>query len=768
MIRLALRLGVMSGLRPSIATTVTALATAIGSLLMLLVLCIAPAMQARADRTAWMDNPVQGAVARGDAAGPPVTYISTGVDYLGAESITVVGVAGTADGAPVPPGMVHLPRSGTALLSPALTRLVNRWPEAAGRYGVPVGELGPDALAGPDALVVVRGLALDQAVLEGQPVAAFPRTGEVLALEGILRVLMVVGGIAMLAPVLLLVTIGTRLSVRSRETRLSALRLAGATRGQVSWFAAVEAVVPGIVGIGLGFALLYLLRPLAAYVNYDSGRWYVSDLAPDRLGVIFVAVGVPLVTVLATLSTLSRVQRDPLATRRQSRPSTVSAWRAAPLLLVLPALAVVTTVPGIRNTLGSSGRVAAVAFALLVLALHLAGPFLVRAVGMLLARSGRVPVLLAGRRMVNDPRVVYRSVSGVVLAIMVTSLFVVTTPAAAESLETTSGSGQRAGTAQAVVFYATPAQTAQMRDRLSSIDGISAVTPVYEAMLETNSSVVRAWIGDCRSIATATSLPSVPCGSAPLVATDDVAAHLRLGQEPRPQMNSLWSNQVTALTAPPPEGFDSAVEVPSGTVAVMPPPGGMDLPALIVDPKLLGSVVSTLRPTLLLLRYDDDHALERARTVVVSSVSGGYVSTRQSAYDGFSKDVRRLYRIVLIATLGVFLMASFSLVVAVLLGLVERRRPFALMRAGGAAVSVLRRAMMLEAAVPMVMAALLAGLSGALLGTWVVAGHGGGTEVQWQALALPVIAGTILCLTMTLTAMPFVGRITDGEATRTE
>jgi hypothetical protein len=76
--------------------------------------------------------------------------------------------------------------------------------------------------------------------------------------------------------------------------------------------------------------------------------------------------------------------------------------------------------------------------------------------------------------------------------------------------------------------------------------------------------------------------------------------------------------------------------------------------------------------------------------------------------------------------------------------------------------------MLLEAAVPMVMAAGLAGISGTLLGLWLTAANDSTTSVSWATLALPVVAGIGLCLLMTLSAVPFVGRITDNEATRTE
>lgn len=767
MIRLGLRIGVLSGFRTTLPTLVTAFAAGLGTLLMLLLLSIAPAMHARADRVAWMDAP---AAAATSAVPDDATFIATSPDYLGGESVTVVDLAGTGPGAPVPPGLTALPAVGDVALSPALAARMSSHPDSAGRYGTVVGVVGDAGLGGPDALVAVRGVDLHEAMLVGTPVQAFAAAGEVFQVQGMEGVLIVVAAVAMLVPVLLLVTIGAHLSARSRERRFSTLRLVGATRRQVTQFAAVEALVPGLLGVMLGCALFVALRPAAAHVSYDSGRWFVRDLMPSTPALVVVVVGVPFATMIATMLTIARAQRSTLNTTGRSRASHVSLWRMLPLVLVLPvAYLLVSGTIAAQVFGGGSNRSTAVAFALIVVAVLFAGPWLTQAAGTVMARSGRAGLLLAGRRLTDEPRGAFRAVSSVVLAVLITCLFIITTPAVAETLASTDGSGQRAGTARASIFYASPEQSETVRRLLSDMPGISAPALVYEGTLESSVGAVRAWIGDCDAIRQGARLTDLPCGKTPVLATaaavDTLAAADANGGGTT--LNSVWAAEVSSLMNPP-VGVVNQITVPAGPVTPIPSLGGADMPDVIIDPHAVGEPLSTLRPTLLVMNYANDSALERARTVVLQQVPGAYISTRQTAYDGYSQDVRRLYRIITIATMLVFLVASFSLAVSALIGLVERQRPFALMRAGGAPLSVLRGVVLLESAVPLIVGAVVATALGALVGLWVAAAAGGAMSLPWVTLLLPVGAGLAVCLLMTAASVPFIGRITDGNAARFE
>ncbi|MGH3069915.1 MAG: FtsX-like permease family protein, partial [Streptosporangiaceae bacterium] len=66
--------------------------------------------------------------------------------------------------------------------------------------------------------------------------------------------------LAILAPVLIFIATATRLSAARREQRFAAMRLAGATRRQVSLVAATESTVAAILGVAAGFGVFFGLR----------------------------------------------------------------------------------------------------------------------------------------------------------------------------------------------------------------------------------------------------------------------------------------------------------------------------------------------------------------------------------------------------------------------------------------------------------------------------------------------------------------------------
>jgi len=69
------------------------------------------------------------------------------------------------------------------------------------------------------------------------------------------------GAIALLIPLLILIETATRLGAARREERYSAMRLVGATPGQIAFFASIDAVASALVGALLGIGIFLLLQP---------------------------------------------------------------------------------------------------------------------------------------------------------------------------------------------------------------------------------------------------------------------------------------------------------------------------------------------------------------------------------------------------------------------------------------------------------------------------------------------------------------------------
>lgn len=764
---LGLRLALAGGRRAVATAALTIAAVAIGTTLLLLALTVAPAMQARADRTAWTQ------AGFGDSqtltvpldSPQPHTTVSSGTDTYGDLTIEVVDLGASGPGAPVPDGFVALPRAGDVLVSPALRRLLNSAAELQGRYGRVVGTLGDAALGGPDDLMAARGVPVQVGALQGIAVAAFPSEGQVLQLTGVVRLLLLLGAVAMLAPVALLVALSTRLSATTRERRLAALRLVGATNKQVAKLAAAESLLAGLGGVLAGAVLFLAVRPAATHVTYDGGRWFTADLNPGLPAFAAVLVVVPLVAAAATQFTLARVKHSPLGVARRATPKPVRVWRLLPLAVAVPVLGL--ALPGGGAT--GHGRLVLTAFSVLLVTLLYAGPWLTHAVGVALAHSNGASRVLAGRRLADDPRAGFRSIAGVVLAILITTMFAATTPAAAESLRDNRVTGQQDGTAQASIYAATPTASAGLLRDVAAVQGVTAAALVYTGLVQDQSNPANVWIGDCDKIALATKLAALPCGQAPVLVAENRARIV-----PPPGGTIKVDNVVPAQLVVPGQARQpdavSTLDLQLTTTARMPAQSGVDVPGLIVSPASVAPQLDKLRPTLLVLSYDKQAALERVRTLVLQQVPAGSVNTRASTYNGYSSDVRRLYRVLTIATLGTFGVAALGLLVAVAVGLLERRRPFALLRASGTPLHTLRRTAFLEASAPLTALSLLAAGLGTLVGHWTVTAGTAGQSQQlpWVGLLAPTAAGLAIALLVLSCAMPLVRRVTETNETRFE
>ncbi|MEJ7695083.1 MAG: hypothetical protein WKF78_00075 [Candidatus Limnocylindrales bacterium] len=80
-------------------------------------------------------------------------------------------------------------------------------------------------------------------------------------------------------------------------------------------------------------------------------------------------------------------------------------------------------------------------------------------------------------------------------------------------------------------------------------------------------------------------------------------------------------------------------------------------------------------------------AIERARTVVQVDLPGSVVWTASQV----ATDAAKLGRVVTLGVFGAMLLAGATLAIAVITGLVERRRPFALLAARGDALRRLKQ-----------------------------------------------------------------------------
>ncbi len=418
MTALAWRLTRLGGRSALLSTGLTALAVVVATLLLQFAVASNFAFAERAERTEWRD-PV--------AAENGSVVFASAVDYYGSKEITRIDLARTGDDAPVPPGLDAFPAPGEVWVSPALAELLEGVPDEdlLDRYeGTVAGTIGEAALVHDDELIAVVGREADAAAMTIERTnmdMVSPRTidgfdeGKPSVSYSFYQVVAVLAMVLMAVPVAVFGAAAARLTVARRDERLATLRLIGATPGQVVRLTLIETVLAAIAGSIIGTALWMVSTPLFARIPIDGGSWYVADLWGGVPWMAAVAAAVPVMVAVSAVIGLRSVIISPLGVARRVRPKGLRAIRLLVFVAVAVAFLIASQMLGGGNMLAVA--IALMLFAATIAALNLLGPWVVQQLGKVLARTARGPArMLAARRLTDDPKAAWRSVSGVVLA----------------------------------------------------------------------------------------------------------------------------------------------------------------------------------------------------------------------------------------------------------------------------------------------------------------------------------------------------------------
>lgn len=225
-----------------------------------------------------------------------------------------------------------------------------------------------------------------------------------------------------LAPLTLLRQV-LRLGTAAREQRLAGLRLAGATPADVRRLARVEVGLPAFVGALTGYLVFLGLRAVfggvpradVVFADYhpifNELRLIPTTVSPAWWHVVLVALAVGLGGAFAGGAATRRVQVTPLgvSSREPGRPP--RPWAALGLFL-LGLAGLGYTALGARS--GSSTLVGIATVVFVVTGLLLLTPWLAYIAGrFVVARASTAHVLLAGRRLVTDPRPAGRAAAAI-------------------------------------------------------------------------------------------------------------------------------------------------------------------------------------------------------------------------------------------------------------------------------------------------------------------------------------------------------------------
>ena len=756
MIRLGLRLTLTGGREAVTRLALIVIAVAVGVGLLLATLAGLHAVQAQNARYAWLETGYTGSNA------PPATT-ATGdalwwrlrADQYGGDVIGRLDLAATGPHAPVPPGIPALPAPGEYYASPVLADLLRSTPGAqlGDRYpGHLVGTIGSAALPSPDSLIIVIG----------RPVAALAHRAGVRLVDristtvpsrcdgecalgvgvndnGITLILSVVAA-ALLFPVLVLIGVATRLSAARREQRFAAMRLMGATPRQIAVIATVESGVAAVIGVAGGFGLFFALRPAIAHIPFTGDRFFTDDLSLSMRIVLLVAFGVPIAAVVAARFALRRVNISPLGVTRRVTPRPPRVWRMIPLVAGVLELSYFAYVHQIGAHTGTNTTVEAVAFLAGVLlmmgGLVVAGPWLTMLASRLVVRrADRPATLIAARRLADNPQSAFRAISGLVLAVFVGSCATgIIGTIVVNSVGPPAVHGRYAGTL--VEWLAGPNAraagnvAASTVHQLTSITGVTGVLIVHEQAMPGLGSPPFAPI---RELVSCTELAGVPAlgRCVPGAATAEVMTDYGGGiGDHKPMSERTW----------PPTDL---------TVA--------QLTHLRADSVVVGTDGSTA-------------AIERARTLLdalyPNTFAAQTIEEIQANDQRLLTDYRRLAEVVILASLPI---AACSLAVSIAGGLIERKRPFSLLRLTGAPLSMLRRVIGLEAAAPMLITAVASAAAGLLAAYLFLRAQLGETlQAPGWSLYVVIAAGLAASLAVIASTLPLLNRLTGPEVARND
>jgi len=268
------------------------------------------------------------------------------------------------------------------------------------------------------ALTVAGGTAAFVARAQGVPLDDDARAYPVLA---------AVSCVLLAVPVWTLGAAAARLTVARRNLRLARLRLVGATAGQVTVLALLDAALEALAGAAAGAVGWLASVPLLARVNFQGRPFGASELLLPAWGVAATVAAVLLIALLSCAGSLRKVAVTPLGVVRRVTPPHLRLVRALPLVVLAGGFALGFN--RLAGLLGDSGhRLLLIGVVLgfvggAFAVYNLVGPLLVGLVGRLLVRAARTPAtLLAARRLVDDPRSAWRGVGGIALVTFVAGL----------------------------------------------------------------------------------------------------------------------------------------------------------------------------------------------------------------------------------------------------------------------------------------------------------------------------------------------------------
>ncbi|WP_434452473.1 FtsX-like permease family protein [Lentzea sp. E54] len=651
----------------------------------------------------------------------------------------------TAD-APKPAGVDRLPGDGEIVVSPRLAELLASKEGELLRPRFPQKIIGTFAPAGLDGPQDLRFLAGDAKIEphEGNGVYAFGRAGYGGGMPTILVMLSIVGTVVLVFPVLVFVGVATRLAAAQRDRRLAALRLVGAGAMRVRLIASGEALAGALAGLVIGFGLLFAMRPLAADIPIPEMAVFPGDLTPTLPLTLAVVIAVPVLAVLTSVFAMRRTIIEPLGVVREQKPVRRRLWWR-----VVPALAGAALLASQFGELDEKSKPAqlpiVLGVVLLMFAIPVLLPWLVERV--VYRVRGATPALqLAARRLQLDAGTAARVVGGVavVLAGVVTLQMIlagVEREVTAEEKAEASHNYLSVSVNETVDLTGLPALLA----RTEGVVAVHNLTSTYGALPDDD--YVSITVGTCTALRSMATIANCVDGKAYVV--------------------PIGSGQTDAKA-----GDSIVVEKTEGTwtVPALEQATG-NRPGLYLTPAAAGGL--SLAKGSVEFQAELNTALPDVAEHVRNAIAP--YSWRVYAYyigqddtDQVEQVFGGIRRALYGAALITLLLAGASLLVVGLEQVRERRRPLAVMAAGGVPRGTLARSLLWQNGIPLVISTVVSVATGILLGVLVTRVFGTEVAFDWTGIGIVTAISVGLVVLVTALTLPSLRRATGALGLRTE
>jgi hypothetical protein len=500
---------------------------------------------------------------------------------------------------------------------------------------------------------------------------------------------------------------------------------------------AVEAAVAALAGVAVGFALFFVFRPLLYHVAFTGAPFAQGDLSLQWIDIVLAVLGVPLAAVVSARLALRRVQISPLGVSRRalSRPPRIV--RIVPLLTGIAVLAYFDA-HGKPGSNGGQVLELLVGIVLLVVGLVLAGPWITTAGSrVMVKRANRPATLLAGRRLLDNPKAAFRFISGLVIALFVASALI----GALSSITVVSGTGGgSAGTdtlAEPFCSFSTsncpasaqvPSVPGKVLAELHATPGVRGVTLVHQS---SSQSSFRGPFQNSFGVVACDQLVKTPaigtCASGATVVSVGYFLSNVLGH------NSHASSMVWPT-----------VDLSAASAARLP------VDAVVVATTGSSSAIERVRTT-----------LERVFPFQGTPIA---VDAADPSNARLLTMIQDMTDVMIVASL---IIAACSLAVNIVAGLGERKRPFSLLRLTGVPTALLHRVVALESALPLFLVAavsIVVGLVSAAL--YLHSQVGIAFRIPGIGYWVTVVCGLAASLAIIASTFPIINRITGPEVAR--